>query len=390
MISIIIFILILGTLVLIHEFGHFIFAKKNGVLVEEFGFGFPPRIFGVKKGETLYSINLLPIGGFVKLYGEEYQELNQLRQSKNILPPKKRAFVFKKPFQKFLIIIGGVLMNVILAPGIYYFLLGTNQFQSEPLPLFNQFHFTFGKQQGQVIIAEVVKNSPASKVGITTEDAVVRFKVNSSNNWVTITSASQLISEIKNRAKQKVTIQLVNIRSGNQKTVMVIPYYNLQLKRAIIGANLIDAVIIKYDSITDKLLSGFLHSYNLIGYNISVFGDLISTSFKSRNIEPVSQTVSGPIGIFAVVNDLVQSSGRKLVVNLLNVVALLSLSLALINILPLPALDGGRLVFVIYEWITGKQVQAKVEKYINAIGFIFLISLAIVISINDILKFFVK
>ncbi|MFH0979900.1 MAG: site-2 protease family protein, partial [Candidatus Roizmanbacteria bacterium] len=105
--TILIFILTLTLLVLIHEFGHFLAAKKNGVRVEEFGFGLPPRIFGIRKGETLYSINLLPLGGFVKLYGEEYHEIKNKSLS-------QRAFINKKPWVKFLIVISGVIGNFLL------------------------------------------------------------------------------------------------------------------------------------------------------------------------------------------------------------------------------------------------------------------------------------
>ena len=115
-------------------------------------------------------------------------------------------------------------------------------------------------------------------------------------------------------------------------------------------------------------------------------GLLFKTAYQEKKVEIVSQSVSGPIGIFSIIQDLVKTSGEKFVINFLNVLAALSLSLALINILPFPALDGGRLVFVFYEWISKKPVNKKVESYINLGGFIFLIALAILISINDIMR----
>ena len=122
--TIIIFILILAILILIHELGHFIMAKKNDILVEEFGFGFPPRLWSKKSGETIYSINLLPVGGFVKLFGEEYQEIEPGRLRSKAGKPLRlnitKAFVSKKPWQKTLVILGGVLMNIFLAVFIYY------------------------------------------------------------------------------------------------------------------------------------------------------------------------------------------------------------------------------------------------------------------------------
>src|SRR3989344_1857066 len=167
--SIIIFLLILGILILVHEFGHFIAAKKNGVLVEEFGFGFPPRLFGKKIGETLYSLNLIPFGGFVKLFAEEYKEVGA-----GIAAKKKRAFVFKPPAVKALIIVAGVLMNIILAIFLYYVTLSLNNFRSEPLPLIGEYSFRFGKQENRIIVGAVTANSPASRTKIQAGDVALR------------------------------------------------------------------------------------------------------------------------------------------------------------------------------------------------------------------------
>jgi len=364
-------------LVLIHELGHFLMAKKNGVLVEEFGFGLPPRILGKKIGETIYSINLLFFGGFVKLYGEEQHEL--------ALTPD-RAFISKKPWQKTLIILSGVLMNVILAVIIYYFLLAGNAFQSEPLPLFNNYQFRFGHQEGRIVVTDVVKGSPAESAGVKQEDIVLRFKI-SNGNWINIQSGQQLIKNVSRLENIPVTIDLYNLKNGNKKTLTIKPIYDKTLKRAVIGIQMIDGTVIKYQTPVEKIFSGFLHSYNITAYNLKTFAYLFETAYQQKKMEIVSQSVSGPIGIFAVIQNLVKTSGNKFITNLLNIIASLSLSLALMNILPFPALDGGRLIFIIYEWITGKQAHPKIEYYINFIGFFLLIALAILITINDIMRF---
>src|SRR3989344_9409675 len=149
--TIIVFLLILMVLVLVHEFGHFIIAKKMGVKVEEFGIGLPPRLFGIKKGETLYSINLLPLGGFVKLYGEEYDELHKT----NI----NRMFVNKTPWQKTLIILGGVIGNFLLGWFIFSYLVT----QGVSVPI------------NKVIIETVTKNSPAQIAGLKEKDIVIKL-----------------------------------------------------------------------------------------------------------------------------------------------------------------------------------------------------------------------
>jgi regulator of sigma E protease len=124
-------------------------------------------------------------------------------------------------------------------------------------------------------------------------------------------------------------------------------------------------------------------------YNIKTIGFLVKSSIAEKSVGPVSQSLSGPIGIAAFVKDIISSSGGKLVYNLLNIIALFSLSLATINILPFPALDGGRLAFVIYEWIARRRPNATVERVINTAGFAFLLLLMVFISINDVAKLFV-
>jgi regulator of sigma E protease len=388
MISLIVFIFILGLLVLIHEFGHFIVAKKNGILVEEFGFGFPPRIWGIKKGETLYSINAIPLGGFVKVYGEEYHEENGKVDERL----KNRAFVNKKPWQKSAVIVAGVVMNLLLASAIYYGLLIGNGFKSEALPLIGDHKFAFGTAQKQVAVINVIKDSPAQKAGISQEDVVVRYEADNTT-WKNINSAEELINTVKSSDGKVLKIELENIKNGTKKTVSVIPKYDEKAKRALMGVNMVDIVIIQYKTPIQKILSGFMHSYNMADYNFKAIGFLIATSFKAGNVAPVSQAVAGPVGIYAAVNDTVTTSGGKILINLLNLTAMLSLSLAVMNILPFPALDGGRLVFIIYEWVTKKRVNEAVERYSNLLGFAILISMAILITISDVskyLKFFIK
>lgn len=394
MISLIIFILILSFLVLIHEFGHFIMAKLNGVRVEEFAIGFPPRLFTIKYGETNYSINIFPLGGYVKLFGEEYQEVESAKiQAPNSNSTKKdrvlsKAFAFKKPYQKALIVAAGVVMNLVFGVLILYGLLAYNGFKSEPLPLIFPHHFTFGTQEGRVIATNLVKGSPAEKAGIKPEDIISSYSIEFENTTSILTSANQLIAMIKKSPGKKIYLETVNLKDGKIKTIAVVPQYNKELKRAIIGVNLIDGIVLSYTNPTDKLFSGMMHSYNILEYNFSVIGQLISLSVKEKTTAPVSGAVSGPIGIYGVINDMVQSSGEMIVKNLLNLMALLSLSLGVMNILPFPALDGGRMVFVVYEWITGKAVHKKVENITNIAGFLFLMGLAVLVSINDIMRLF--
>ena len=389
MISLIIFLLILSFLVLIHEFGHFIMAKLNGVRVEEFAIGFPPRLFTIKYGETNYSINIFPLGGYVKLFGEEYQEVEAEKiQDPNSNSSLSRAFAFKKPHQKALIVAAGVVMNLLFGVLVFYGLLAYNGYKSDPLPLIFSHQFTFGTQEGRVIATNLVKDSPAQKAGLKPEDIISSYSIEYENTSTSLTSAQQLITMIKKSPGKRIFLETVNLKDGKIKTISVVPQYNKELKRAIIGVNLIDGIVLSYLTPTDKLFSGFMHSYNVLEYNFSVIGKLIGIAVKEKSTAPVAGAVSGPIGIFSVVNDMVQSSGEMIVKNLLNLMALLSLSLGIMNILPFPALDGGRMVFVLYEWIAKKPVNKKVENITNVAGFAFLMGLAVLVSINDILRLF--
>lgn len=379
----------MGVLVLVHEFGHFILAKKNGVLVEEFGIGFPPRIFSKKIGETIYSLNLIPFGGFVKLYGEEYKEFDNIDK----LPPakKNRAFAYKLPSIKTLIITGGVLMNFLLAVFLYYIILSSNNYRSEPLPLIKNYNFRFGNQEYRVIIGAVVAKSPASKTEIQSGDITKRVGIQNRSNqtiWHPITNPQQFIDLVKQSRDKPIYLDLENIINNEKKIVKVVPKYDPKLKRAIIGINLVDATIISYNSLPERLFMGFLHSYNITAYNIEGIRFLIGQSAKQKSFEPLAEGSAGPIGIFRIINETVQSSGKKLMVNLFNLLALLSLSLGLINILPFPALDGGRFVFVIYEWITKKRVNQTFERNLNLIGFALLLSLLGLVTINDIIRIY--
>ncbi len=397
MISLIIFLLILSFLVLIHEFGHFIMAKLNGVRVEEFAIGFPPRLFTIKYGETNYSINIFPLGGYVKLFGEEYQEVDssKLKAESSTTTPYTLhptsltdAFAFKKPYQKALIVAAGVVMNLLFGVLVLYGLLASNNFKSDPLPMLFPHHFTFGVQEGRVIAVNLSKGSPAETAGIKSEDIISSYSIESDNSITHLTSAQQLIDLIKKSPGKTIYLETVNLKDGATKTIPVVPQYNSKLKRAIIGVSLIDGVVISYQQPLDRVFSGFMHSYNVLEYNFSAIGKLIGVSIKEKNASAVSGAVAGPVGIYGVVNDMVQTSGTQLIKNILNLMALLSLSLGVMNILPFPALDGGRMVFVVYEWITRKQVHQRIENITNIAGFVFLMGLAVLVSINDILRLF--
>lgn len=352
---IVVFIIILAILVLVHELGHFIAAKKNGIKVEEFGFGFPPRVWGFKKGETLYSINLLPIGGFVKLYGEEYHEEDGTKVDPKL---KNRAFVNKKPWQKAIVIVAGVLMNFALAWVLITYLFT----QGVPTPTDN------------VIVDDVKPGTPAAVAGLKAKDEVISLRVDGREQKVS--STEELIALSKKYGGREVVF---NIKRGeSRQSVTVVPRKDPPNGEGPLGIVITSYVNKKYPWY-EAPFYGLVHSFQITRQIVVELGKVIA-SFVTGGGAKVD--VAGPIGIAQFTGQAIKFGNNAV----LELMALLSLNLAVVNILPFPALDGGRLVFVIYEWITRRQVNKKIEQYTNIFGMVVLLSLAALISVNDIVK----
>lgn len=360
--SIIIFFLILSILVLIHELGHFLVAKKNRVYVEEFGFGLPPRLFGLKKGETIYSFNLLPFGGFVKLLGEEQEELKVKKLPQNL---KNRTFIGKKPWQRALIIVAGVAANFLLGWLIISYLFT----QGVPIPT------------NKVIVEKVMVNSPADSAGLKSNDVIKSVKVKAADSQPIIyplTSTQDLIDLSKKYNDQE--IRLTIQRNTEEYTVPIIPRKNPPPGQGPLGIIITSFVVKKY-SWYQAPIFGLAESIKITVVTVK---ELIRTLFLFLTGQKVEVEVAGPVGIAKITSTAVKF-GNNAVLQLLG---LLSLNLAVINILPFPALDGGRLSLIVYEAISKKKVDAKIEKRLNLIGFAILLSLIILVTINDIIKLF--
>lgn len=349
----------LSILVLVHEFGHFLMAKKMGVKVEEFGIGLPPRVFGIKKGETIYSVNLLPIGGFVKLFGEEYDELSHKNKFKK---DKNRTFVNKKPWQKTLIVLGGVIGNFLLGWLIFSFLVT----QGVPVPT------------NKVIVEKVTRNSPAYTAGLQEKDVIK--KIIFDKNSIELTTASALIDETKKYAGRE--IKLLVQRGERQLVVNLTPRVSPPKGEGPLGIAITSFAEKKYPWYTAPYY-GLIEAFSITYKIASELGKMLFgfITFHKQKVD-----VAGPIGIANLAGQAIKF-GRNAFLEFL---ALLSLNLAIMNVLPFPALDGGRLVFVLYEGFTKKKPNKNFEKYTNLIGFMILLSLAALITVNDIIKLFKK
>lgn len=370
---IVVFILTILILVVIHEFGHYFAAKKFNIKVLEFGFGIPPRAWGKKIGETIWSINWLPFGGFVRLLGEDETD-------KNVLD-NKHSFAAQAIWKRITVVGAGVVMNLLLAWVIFYFVLGMQGFKTT-LPLLGDYKFVGVNSQVEtaIIVGNIAQGSPAEQAGLKDGDRILAINGNP------VTTGTSVADTIKSDAGQQITLTVADVQGKNERQVQVTPRQNPPAGQGALGVSLggMQTVNLSFDSLTQKLFSAPIYSYNLVVYSGKILGDTISYAFKQHDIAPVSQAVAGPIGITSVVQQILAVKNPLL--PYLDFVAALSLNLAIVNILPFPGLDGGRLLFLVIEAITRKKTHAVVEKYVHTIGLLFLISLIVLITISDIRK----
>lgn len=361
-ITAIVFILILSVLVLVHELGHFAVAKILKIKVEEFGFGLPPRAFSIKRGETRYSINWLPIGGFVKLYGEDEAGSGTPKVKNQKSPPKNikdinRAFFARPAWQRALVIVAGVLMNFILAVVIISYLFSI---VGVPIP------------GDKVVITEVVKNAPAEKSGLKKGDLI------ESINNVKINSANQMISETKKYLGEKV-ILTIKTESGQTKKIEVSPRKDYPKNQGPMGVAISQNVEVKKYPWYQAPVIGTMEALQQSWLIISGIGLILYQLIFSGS---VPAGVAGPVGIAQLTGQFVEVG----LFAILSFVSLLSLNLAILNILPFPALDGGRLFFIIIELLTGRKVNQRFESYAHAIGMAILLALIALITLHDIFR----
>lgn len=361
-----IFFVVLSILVIIHELGHYSVARLIGVSVEEFGFGLPPRIWGKKIGHTIYSLNWLPIGGFVRLAGEDDLDESIGHYKKNHKDKEtKRFFWARSKKERAAILLAGVTMNFLLAVAITSYLLV--QGLDEPAQ--------------RVKIEEILPNSPAEQAGLHVGDSVTKIRFTGSNNEV-ITSPTRIPDELvtithANVGKQ---IEIIFLRDGKEQKVYVTPRKEYPEGEGPMGVRIgFDVQKLKY--------SWYEAPFAAVKLNLSRGRDmivsLVSLPQRALQGQQVQNEVAGPIGIAQVTGEAAKI-GFSAVLNLMSI---LSLSLALLNTLPFPALDGGRLLFVVLEKIMGRKVRPAVERTAHQIGMIFLLGFILLVTLNDLSRF---
>ncbi|NTU69593.1 RIP metalloprotease RseP [bacterium] len=351
------FLFVFGLVVFVHELGHFLAAKSSGLTVLEFGFGYPPAAFKKKVGETTYSLNWIPFGGFVKILGEEGDEGGK----KN---PK--SFASQSKLTKSKILVAGVLMNWFLAAIIF---CGLYIFGFYPLIPGASNHTGVSNQ---VFIEEFSDNSPAKEAGLKVGDKLISVSNNS------ISSIDDLQKSVSEKVGQSVDIKVK--RDNSELVVKVVPYEEEieGVKKGRVGVAISE--IVKADNIFTAITAGFKETFRLSIMAVAgIFGFFGSLFTKLR----VDDGAVGPVGMAVITNEM-----RKLgFAFLMQFTAVISLSLAFLNIMPIPALDGGHLFMLLIEKIRGKDISDKTKNRLVLIGFGFMILLMLVITSKDISRF---
>ncbi len=349
MLSLVSFIIVLSILVIVHEFGHFIVAKKMGVRVEKFSIGFGPEIAGITKAETRYSVSIIPLGGYVKLAGETSAEG---------VKPEKWEYLSRTVGERIKIIFAGPLLNYILAFLIFSFV------------------FMAGSPTLTTKIGKVMPGYPAESAGLKTGDRILNINGKDVVYWEDVT---KIVHTSKN-----IEMKLLVERDGEQVSLIAMPksqdmktIFGSRKKISIIGIAPSDEIVyVKY---------GFLKSIYMGAERLWTLTYITCRALWASitGAIPVKESMTGPIGIFYITGQ----AAKLGLVYLLQLMGVLSASLAIFNLLPVPVLDGGHILFLIIEKIRKKPVSLKIQENITQVGISLLIVLMLFVFYNDFMRF---
>lgn len=374
LLTIIIFLIVLSVLVLAHEWGHFMTARKFGVKAEEFGLGFPPRALGFYKNnlgqwkyvfggkevtdcpKTVYSLNWLPLGGFVKIKGENGEGENE-----------PDSFASRPVWQRAIMLSAGVVMNIILAMALIIagFMVGLPQALDSSIDARAQV------SDRKIQIVQVIKGSPAEQADLKIGDTIISIDNNKFLNF----------EELQNYVNSKIGLELNYKIERGQDSIdkKIAPVLMPETDKGGVGVALSETGIVRYPWYL-AAWEGFKTTFILIWVIILAFYELIKGLIVGQG---VSVDLAGPVGIATITGQV----ARLGFVYLMQFTALLSINLAVINFFPFPALDGGRFLFLIIEKIKRKPVRREIENVIHNIGFALLMILVLVVTFRDVAKF---
>ena len=369
--NIIIFVIILLVLVVSHEFGHFIVAKKSGIRVDEFSFGFPPKLFGKKIGETTYNVNLLPLGGYVKIFGENGE--TEKDGDGEIDKSKSRSFVNKPRYTQAAVLCAGVMMNFLVA----WILLSVGFLSGLPTSVGDSPKGTVIENQA-LTVTSVVSSSPAEKSGVKVGDKILSIESKSDSTKLLSSeiNSENVQSFVKSHGDKAIDVMIM--RGNEEKDIVVTPELSKTNNTVMIGISMDTIGTLKL-SFFRAIWEGLKLTATVTVATVSGFYHLIHSALVGK--ADIS-TLTGPVGIVGVVGDAAKFG----FIYLLSFTAFISINLAVINLVPFPALDGGRLLFLIIEKIKGSRIKPEVANWANAIGFGLLMILMLFITYHDIMK----
>jgi regulator of sigma E protease len=331
------FFVILAVLILVHELGHFTAAKLAGVHVDEFGLGFPPRLKSWRRGVTLYSLNAIPLGGFVKMRGENGEDA------------EPDSFGAKPPWQRLLILLAGPSMNLLLALAIFFFA------------------FIWGSPRGLTVITKIAPKSPAAYAGLRVNDAIL------SVDGRRVQYIEDVQDAVGNYIGQRVRLTVA--REGTTFSTSVRARAHPPQDQGAMGVVLGKTVTVRYGAAKAVRMS-----FQSVGSMIGSVPSIV------RGLTQHTNQVSGPIGIAHVTTDVVSNEPSTGPGFLLYFVALLSANLGVLNLLPVPALDGGRIAFVLLSWVRRRNLDPEVEGLIHLVGMALLLMLILFVSYQDVAR----
>lgn len=327
-------VIIFCMLIFVHELGHFITAKLCGVKVNEFAIGMGPAFFKRQRGETLYALRVFPIGGYCAMEGEDEDSDDE------------RAFNNKPAWQRAIVLAAGSFMNLLTA-------------------ILLMIIIAFYVGQATTTIDVVNEDSPAYEAGIMAGDEVIALNGTELKEWADLQT---IVGENEGEP-----VVFTVLRNGQEKEITVTPEYSKETDRAIVGVN-----PKKEHRPIASVGAGVTNTWNMTVMMYDLLGQLITGDASAKDL-------SGPVGIVYVVND----SAKMGLIYVVYLAALLSLNLAVINMLPFPALDGGRLIFLLIRKITGRRVTDEMEGKVHFIGIMLLMVLMVYVTWNDIVRFIV-
>lgn len=356
-VSILVFLLILGSIIIIHELGHFLAAKFFGVYCHQFSIGFGPKIWSKKGNETEYELRLLPFGGFVSMAGEEDQKDEDCKQS----IPYERTLQGIKTYQKVIIFLAGVFMNFILTLVVLFCL-----------------NISVGRMPVQIAqVGDIIKDSPAEKYGLEVDDIIQKVDIVDTNQSFLVSSYEdmQFDRSVVDSDSSSITMIITVQRDNKTKKIKLVSDYNTKTETYQLG--IVQAT--QHMNFTEAVRYTFIGFYQMSTSIFTALGLLI-TKFR----DTVTQ-LSGPVGIYTITKEVTQTGQ---IANIFNLLALLSVNIGIFNLLPIPGLDGCQVLFAIVEKIIGREIPDKLKVILQMIGLGLVILLMVFVTFQDISRLF--